>query len=550
MKKKWMGVLASVLAFSFLLGGCGGKPIISEPGDLSSSAGGSEASSDAGAAAPAGEKVIAVSLPKAWDSMMPLNTNNNYSRFVYDQIYDRLIMENADGSYAPRLATSWTVNEDSTAVTFKLAENVKWQDGTPFTADDVVFSFQLYSDPKVEALSRYYLQYIDGVDESGAELSEDSINVKANGANEITITMKKPMYADTLLSNLNMVFMIPKHIFAGKTTEEINAPDLWAKPVGTGPFKYDSEISGERMELVKNPDYFQGAPDIDKLVVRVVDNTSLVANLMSGDVDINVQGSIPMQDWAMAKEQENLTAVSFPTTSYYTFIMNMSKPYMTEKVRNAFSMAISRDVLVNSLLQGEGEAIVTPFCKLSPYYNDKVEVWYDPEQAKQILTEENFPFDQTLQYYTASGSDNERIAALITQDLEKLGVKVQITQVDFPTLMNNMREGVHDFGFIGSGGTMDPSESREMIAPGSSVNFAQVPDNSLADMVDKANDALTFEERKPLFDAYQEKIKEVSPMAYLYTRNTLLAQSKRLSNVNTDNFGTLNWSIWTWKVEA
>ena len=92
-----------------------------------------------------GEKTVSVALPKAWDNMMPLNTNSNYSRFVYDQIYDRLTMSSASGKIQPRLAESWEANEDSTAVTFKLAQNVKWSDGEPFTAADVVFSFQMLS---------------------------------------------------------------------------------------------------------------------------------------------------------------------------------------------------------------------------------------------------------------------------------------------------------------------------------------------------------------------------------------------------------------------
>ncbi|HIR58266.1 MAG TPA: peptide ABC transporter substrate-binding protein [Candidatus Gallacutalibacter pullicola] len=534
------------------LTGCGSAPIVDVPSE--DTATGSSSAAEAGDAASSatestgGEKVVTMAIEQAWDSMMPLNTNNNYSRIVYDQVYDRLTMSNADGTFTPRLAESWTINEDSTAITFKLVENATWHDGEPFTAEDVVFSFQMYSDPEVEALSRYHLQYIDGVDDSGVELSEDSINVVANGDYEVTFTFKSPMFPDTFLSDIDTVFIIPKHIFEGKTAEEINAPDLWANPVGTGPFKYASEISGERMEFVKNEDYFQGAPDIDRLVIRVVDSASLLAGLMSGDVDINVIGGIPLQDWEMAQEQENIVTESVPTTSYSTMIMNMSQPYMTQTARQAFSMAINREVLVNSLLQGEGQQIVTPISPISPYFNENIEVWYDPDKAKQMLEEDGFPFEEELVLVTSAGADSERTASLIQQDLQKLGVTVRIQQYDFAALMDFMREGDFDFGMIGSGGTMDPSESREMIAPGSSVNFAHVPDDTLASIIDEANAQLTFDARKPLFDEYQEKIMEISPMAYLYTSNDLIAYNKKLSNVNTANFSNLNLSTWTWEV--
>lgn len=121
---------------------------------------------------------------------MPLNTNSNYSRFVYDQIYDRLFMSKANGDYEPRLAKSWSLNADSSAITFKLQENVKWHDGKPFTAADVVFSFQMYSNPEVDALSRYHLQYIKGVDSSGVQISDKSIAVFANSDYEVTFEFK------------------------------------------------------------------------------------------------------------------------------------------------------------------------------------------------------------------------------------------------------------------------------------------------------------------------------------------------------------------------
>ncbi|MEM5774947.1 MAG: ABC transporter substrate-binding protein, partial [Anaerolineaceae bacterium] len=161
-------------------------------------------------------KVVTVAMTSAWDSMMPLNTNSNYSVFVYDQIYDRLAQGNAQGTYDPRLADSWEVNEESTAVTFHLNPNATWHDGQPVTADDVVFTFQMYSDPEVSALSRYYLSPIAGTDDSGAELSADSIGVSKVDDHTVVINMKSAMFSGNLFNNLNSVYIIPKHIFESK----------------------------------------------------------------------------------------------------------------------------------------------------------------------------------------------------------------------------------------------------------------------------------------------------------------------------------------------
>jgi peptide/nickel transport system substrate-binding protein len=482
MKKISLVSLAAALILTLILGACSQN----QTPPAATTAQEASVSTQPAAAENAGPKNVSVAIVSAWDSMMPLNTNSNYGQLIYDQIYDRLAQANGDGTFSPRLAKSWKVNENSTAITFQLNDNVKWHDGQPLTAADVVFSFQLYSDPQVEALSRYTLQYIAGTDDAGAETSKGSIGVVANGDYEVTINLKSPIFADTLLTSINGVYIIPKHIFEGKTAAEINAPDLWAKPVGSGPFIYESEISGERMELVKNADYFQGAPDIDRLTIRVVDSTNLLAGLINGEIDIVGLGNIPLDDWDLAKQQENITTLSIPSTSYQTLILNTQKPYLTEKVRQALSMAINRNVLVSSLLKNEGVPIITPIAPVSPYYNKDVSVWYDPEKAKQILKEEKFPFDRTMTFFVPTGNvTRERAAALIVQDFENIGVKTQIKQVDFPTLMNNMREGLHDFGIIGSGGTLDPSESRQMISPDSSVNFGRLTSTELQDIIDQ-----------------------------------------------------------------
>ena len=548
MRKRRFAKAASLLlaaAVTMGLTACGGQSTTTET--TAAPASGETTETEASAS---GEKVITAAISTAWDTMMPLNTTSNYTRMICDQIYDRLTQSKADGSIEGRLAESWTVNEDSSAVTFKLHENAVWSDGEPVTADDVVFSYQMYSDPQVEAKSRYHLQYIAGVDDSGAELSEDSIEVTADDTYTVTFNLKTSMYADTFLQDIDTVYIIPKHIFEGKTAEEINAPTLWANPVGSGPFIYDSEINGERMEFVKNPNYYLGAPKIDRLILRVTDSASMLAGLINGDLDMIGYGSILIDDWELANQQENLVTESIPTTSYTTMIFNTAKPYMTQEVRQALSMAINRDVLIQAILQGEGEAVVTPISSVSPYYNENIEVWYDPDKAKSMLEEAGFPFDQTLVFYISSGSSaTERTAALIAQDLQKIGVKVRIEQVDFATLMNNMLDGQHDLGLIGSGGTLDPSESREMIYPGSSVNFCQLMDTELSDIIDEGNSKLTFEERKPYFDEYQEMIVERSPMAYLYTKNTLTAYNKRVTGLNNADFNALNWSSWEWDIQ-
>ena len=157
------------------------------------------------AAAEAEEKVVTAAMDQAWDTMMPLNTTSNYTRFICDQIYDRLTQTNADGSIEGRLAESWTVNDASDAVTFKLHEDAVWSDGEPVTAEDVVFSYQMYSDPSVEQRAVITWSTLPVWMIPEPELSEDSIEVTADSDYEVTFKLKEAMYPDTFLQDIDTV---------------------------------------------------------------------------------------------------------------------------------------------------------------------------------------------------------------------------------------------------------------------------------------------------------------------------------------------------------
>lgn len=487
-------------------------------------------------------------MPSAWSDLYPLGEVSYYDNIIFDQVYDALVKLQGDGTYVGDLAESWEVNEESTEITFTLRDGIKWHDGEAFTAPDVVSSLKMYGDPAIQSSSRYYLEYIGGCDESGVETEEDSVAVEAIDEKTVKLTLKAPTFVDTVLDDLTHVYILADHKIKDLTADEINMAETWAEPMGTGAFVYADKVDGERMEFTANTEYFRGAPDMSKLVIRVVDSSNLLAGLMNGEIDTVLYGGIPLDDWAMAKEQDNLTCESSPSTGYQMLIFNSSKPYLTQEVRQALNMCIDRQALVNQLLQGEGEAIITPICSINPYYNSAVEIEYDPEKAKTMLEEANYPFDQELQFYVPTGNAvREKAATMIAENMKAIGVQVKIIQQDFSAVMSALQGGDSDLGIVGSGGTMNPSESLEMLT--GAFNLCKLPDdNELAALLLKANSLLTFEERQPVFNEYQEKVKEIVSYGYLFTTNNLIAYNKRLSNLNISNFGTFNWEIHNWKV--
>lgn len=549
MNRKFLKTVSAALAAMLLLSACGGATAPSGSGDAPSQQGGSAPQ----AANASGEKTVTIAQTGDWDTFMPMNTTNAGADNVIELMFDRLMVINTDGTFAPRLAESWEINDTSDKIIYHLNPNAKWHDGQPVTADDVVYSAQVASSADFNYLRRIRMQYFGGTDDSGMELEKDGIQVKAVDANTVEFTLKTPMDPSIIYAMVNRdFFIIPKHLLEGIADEALSTDAFWQKPVGSGPCVFDSTISGERVEFKANKDYYLGAPDFDRLIFRKVQSSNLLAGLMSGEIDIlsgNTQ--IPMQDWASAKDQGNLTTVSIPTFAYQYMAMNTSRDYLPQEVRQAISLAINRDVLIDQLMMGEARKAIGPLPEDHKYFDQNLlPIEYDPDKAAQMLKDAGWDSGRELEMLVSTGNEiREKSAILIQQDLQKVGIKTRIQTLDFPTLLNNAREGNYDLCFIGSAGSVDPSESVPNVTVGYMNNFTQLSDPTIGQTGESGAKELTFEARKPIYDKYQMLLKEQMPMAFLYFTNTLFAYSSRLSDVPaTTTDYNINKCVWEWKV--
>jgi peptide/nickel transport system substrate-binding protein len=503
-------------------------------------------------AAKQGPKVVTMAIVSNWDSLIPHDTTSSYSDVIINQIFDKLAIIRSDGTFAPRLADTWEMNEDSTVFTFKLNENAKWHDGKPVTANDVVFTAQVMSNADVPA-ARRSTRYFTGTDDSGIETSAGSIGVEAVDEKTVAFHLKSPMDPSYFLAIFNRDFyIIPEHVFEGVEMADINKNEFWQKPtVGSGPCKFDNVITGERVELTANENYYLGKPDFDRLVIKVVGAQNLLSGLISGDIDIIAEGSISLQDWDMAQAQENLVTASIPSLGYQYMTCNTSKPYMTQKIRQAIDLAINRDVIINQLLKGEGVPATGPLPETHLYFNKELlPIEYDVEKAKQMVEEEGWDESRELLLIVPQGNQvREKSAPLIQQDLQKIGIKTKIQITDFPTLLTMLRDGDYDLGLIGSAGSLDPGESVFNVTVGHMNNFAHLTDPTLGNLGQKGSRGTSFEERKPIYDEYQMVLNEQMPFVWLYFPNKLQAYNKRLSNVPVEDFAFMNWCVWEWKVD-
>ena len=544
-------VVAASLAGAMLLTACGGSGGANQ---TSAAAGGSaETSAAAAEGSTGGEKVITMAQTGDWDTFMPMNTTNAGADNVIELMFDRLMVINTDGTFGPRLAESWETNEAQDKITYHLNENAKWQDGEPVTAEDVVYSAQVASSSEFNYLRRIRMQYFAGTDETGCETGTDSIEVKALDDHTVEFTLKTPMDPSIIYALVNRDFFImPKHLLGDISDTDLVNDAFWQKPVGSGPCIFDSMESGVSIEFKANKDYYLGAPDFDRLVFKKVQSSNLLSGLMSGDIDVlSGNSQIPLADWEAAKNTQGIVAKSVPTFAYQYMAMNTSRDYLTEDVRHAISLAINRQVIVDQLLQGEARIAIGPLAEDHPYFDEKLlPIEYDPEKAKSMLEAAGWDSNRELEVMVSTGNEvREKSAILIQQDLQKIGIKTKIQTLDFPTLLTNARNGDYDLCFIGSAGSVDPSESVPNVTAGYMNNFAQLSDPTLGQIGESGAKEITFEARKKIYDQYQEELFKQMPMAFLYHTNDLFAYNEKLENVREGAIDyNVNKNVWEWKV--
>ena len=551
MKRNMLKVVAASLAGAMLLTACGGSGGANQ---TSAAAGGSaETSAAAEAGSTGGEKVITMAQTGDWDTFMPMNTTNAGADNVIELMFDRLMVINTDGTFGPRLAESWETNEAQDKITYHLNENAKWQDGEPVTAEDVVYSAQVASSSEYNYLRRIRMKYFAGTDETGCETSTDSIEVAALDDHTVEFTLKAPMDPAIIYALVNRDFFImPKHLLDSISDADLVNDAFWQKPIGSGPCIFDSMESGVSIEFKANKDYYLGAPDFDRLVFKKVQSSNLLSGLMSGDIDVlSGNSQIPLADWETAKNTKGIVTKSVPTFAYQYMAMNTARDYLTEDVRHAISLAINRQVIVDQLLQGEARIAIGPLAEDHPYFDEKLlPIEYDPEKAKSMLEAAGWDSNRELQVLVSTGNEvREKSAILIQQDLQKIGIKTKIQTLDFPTLLTNARNGDYDLCFIGSAGSVDPSESVPNVTAGYMNNFAQLSDPTLGQIGESGAKEITFEARKKIYDQYQEELFKQMPMAFLYHTNDLFAYNEKLENVREGAIDyNINKNVWEWKV--
>ncbi len=482
----------------------------------------------------------------------PIETLNFLESYDTDQldivylIADSLVSFGRDLTIVPRLAERWEISEDHKTLTFYLHPEARFHDGTPLTADDVVFTYDESLDPDI----------LWGTYRSNFELID---SIQAKDPHTVVVQFKEAV-ANPLTSFVDF-FILPKHLYDRSDVSLQDNPVNW-KPVGSGPYRLVKWEKNIDIVLEANDDYFNGRPHLDRIVFKIVNqNAMLFDMLMNGELDLS---PISTMEWQFRTGSEEFRSrfqkrKYFLLAFFFTGWNHENRFFRHRNVRQAMAYLCDRKSFNDATYFSQYRIAASPVHPESPFFNHNVRPFpFDPATALRLLKEagiedrnndgrledqDGVPFE--FDYMVATGEDRAaRFAEFYQSTLADHGIQMNIVQVDMGRFQEQTNAGNYDAYFRGWITGVDPDFLISIFrTPGEteSYNDTGYSNPELDRILDLSDKELDPEARMDLFLRAQEIIHEDQPYLFLFYPAALVAVHSRFRALQPSARGIFRW---------
>jgi peptide/nickel transport system substrate-binding protein len=422
-----------------------------------------------------------------------------------DNVYEGLVRTDPTGKIVPQLAKSWDVSADGKTITFHLV-TAKFHDGSPFTADDVKFSYDRAHDPATVPANPHAdywapVQSVDVVDE-----------------HTVKVTLKA--YSDSFLFHMGSgsAAIVAKSTKLATTTPP--ATNLATNPVGTGPFKFVSWNRGDSLTLTRNDDYWGPKPPLQKVVFKYITDPNAMNNaLLAGDIDVVSGVTGPEQLGSFASNASFKVQEGKPTGKIMVAMNNAAGPTKDLRVRQAISYAIDRKAFIDGIEQGHAVPIGTHAVPndSEPYYADLTGVYkQDKQKAKDLLAQAGYPNGLTLRISLIPFAYARRGGDILASQLQDVGIKLEPQNVEFPLWLDQtFTKHNYDLTIINH---VEPRDIGNYANPKYYWGYANPQVGTLLAQADAEQDA---KKRNDLYAQVERQITNDAVNAWLMSPNSL-----------------------------
>ncbi len=471
-----------------------------------------------------------LSMSSSPSRLNPILANDSASSEISDWLFNGLFKYDKDGTPTVDLAKSYEF-KTPTHLIIKLKEDVLWHDNVKFTSKDVIFTYEKIIDPKVFNSIKSNFQQVKSV----KALDDYTIEV---------------IYSQAYFKALEtwMVGILPYHIL--KDEENIMTSSFNKNPIGTGSYKLKEFKTAQDIELIANENYFEGKPKIDKILYKFLPdpNTSF---LYLKQKNLDIGGLSPMQIDRQIDDtfKKNYTIIQKPSFAYTYLGFNLKdEKFKDIRIRQALSLAIDRQELVDILFFGYGQICNGPFLPNSFAFNDNVKaITQNIEKAKALLKEagydENNPF--TFELVTNTGNDIRINTAQILQyQLQKAGVIMKIRVMEWQAFLNTV---VHPRNFetvlLGWALALMPDayplwhSSSDKLG---GFNLVSYKNEKVDKLIEKGSETIDKNELGKIYKELFQIISDDLPYLFLYIPDAITVINKDIKNIEPSFIGIMH----------
>ncbi len=476
--------------------------------------------------------------------LIPNITTDSASHAVGALIYDGLVQIDKDLNWTPAIAESWQFSRDCLTLTFKLRKNVKWHDGKPFTAEDVLFTYKAMMNPRTPTAYRDDFALVR--------------DVQVLDPYTVRVIYSQP-YAKAVGSWGTA--MLPKHLLARYVEEgKLREAPQNTQPVGTGPYRFQEWKSGEKVVLLANRDYYiEGRPYLGRIVYRVIPSQATIfLELKAKGVDM---ADLTAIQYARQTEypafRQDYNKFRYPGSGYTYFGFNLKDPrFADRRVRQAFAHAINKPDLIEGVVMGLAREATGPLRPGTWAYTDKVKRYpYDPAKARQLLAasgwsdrngdgilrnKEGQPFSFTIR--TNQGNEErKKVAELIQQRLKEIGIQTDIQTIEWAAFLKEyIKQKRFEAIILGWGTGIDPDQypvwHSSQMGP-DQLNHISFWNAEVDALLERGRTSCHQQERVATYRRIQEILAEEQPVVFLYFKDALPAVSSRVRGIKPEPAG-------------